>query len=129
MQSNQDDSSNKLTADDHRNISIPDENTPLTQSGRKLSSPFKYCRCLPSVFRFNWLLSLAPSRSCYIYFKYNLLLAHGDSAVYLENEMCKRLDSWWASVKRNIFGLPLGFSGDADQRKLNPSRKRNVSCI
>ena len=44
MQSNEDHSSNILTADDHRNISAPDETTPLTQSGRELSSPYKYCR-------------------------------------------------------------------------------------
>lgn len=44
MQSNKDHSSNIVTADDHRNISTPDETTPLTQSGRELSSPYKYCR-------------------------------------------------------------------------------------
>ena len=44
MQSNEDHSSNIVTADDHRNISAPDETTPPTQSGRELSSPYKYCR-------------------------------------------------------------------------------------
>ena len=48
MQSNEDHSSNIVTADDHRNISTPDETTPLTQSGRELSSPYKYCRYFSS---------------------------------------------------------------------------------
>ena len=48
MQSNEDHSSNIVTADDHRNISTSDETTPLTQSGRELSSPYKYCRYFSS---------------------------------------------------------------------------------
>ena len=48
MQSNEDHSSNIVPADDHRNISTPDETTPLTQSGRELSSPYKYCRYFSS---------------------------------------------------------------------------------
>ena len=48
MQSNEDHSSNIVTADDHGNISTPDETTPLIQSGRELSSPYKYCRYFSS---------------------------------------------------------------------------------
>lgn len=92
MQSNEDYSSNIVTADDHRNISTPDETTPLTQS-----SPHIYCRYFsPRCFGLiGYSLSLAPSGSGYVYFKRNLLLAHGTS---------KRLDLWWASVKRKLFG-------------------------
>ena len=151
MQSNEDHSSNIVTADDHRNISTPDETTPLTQSGRELSSPYKYCRYFsPRCFgligyfllllvevvtfilrityfllTFN-LLSLAPSWSGYVYFTHNLLLAHGDSTVFLESEMCKGLDSWWPSIKRNISRLLLDITGD---EAIQPKLKRNVSCI
>ena len=81
---------------------------------------------LLSVSRFNRLLSLAPSWSGYVYFTHNLLLAHGDSTVFLESEMCKGLDSWWVSIKRNISRLLLVFTGD---EAIQPKLKRNVSCI
>ena len=80
---------------------------------------------LPSVFRFNWVLSLALSRSGYVYFKRNLLLAYDDSTVFLENEMCKQVDSWWASVKRKISGLSHAFA--RDDAANHPEKAKDVN--
>ena len=80
---------------------------------------------LPSVFRFNWALSLALSGSGYVYFKRNLLLAYDDSTVFLENEICKQVDSWWASVKRKISGLSHAFA--RDDAANHPEKAKDVN--
>ena len=117
MQSNEDYSSNIVTADDHRNISTPDETTPLTQS-----SPHIYCRyfsprCFGLIGYSLSLLLLAEVVTFILSVTYFWLTA-------LQN------DSTHGGQASNENFLD-DFTGDAaeSQRKLKLQRKRNVSCI